>query len=166
MPMYALCIASYHPPDQETEEQHERCLWCWKNQQTGMMGSINTEGPKFGYLTNAGKTQLVTKEGYLSNIVVAFVDTDVKVITGGRPYLRAALGAVLGTEEYTQAFMTGKVLQQAGELEQLTTIAHSQSHAAYAAFIHGMTSKWTYFTHTMPGIGSIFCPLKRSSEPN
>ena len=41
----------------------------------------------------------------------SLVDMDVKVIAGGRPYLRAALGAVLGTEEYTQAFMTGKVLQ-------------------------------------------------------
>ena len=46
MPMYVLYIASYHPPDQETEEQHERCLWCWRNQQTGMVGSINIEGPK------------------------------------------------------------------------------------------------------------------------
>ena len=40
-----------------------------------------------------------------------------------------------------------------GKLEQLTTIARSQPHAACEAFTHGMTSKWTYFTCTMPGIG-------------
>ena len=76
-----------------------------------------------------------------------------QVTTEGRPYL----GAALGTEEYTQAFVTGKVLQWAGELEQLTTIARSQPHAA---FTHGMTRKWTYFTGTMPGIGPYLLPLE------
>ena len=74
-----------------------------------------------------------------------------KVTTESRPYL----GAALGTEEYTHAFVTGKVLQWAEELQQLTTIAHSQPHAAYA-----MTSNWTYFTCTMPGIGPYLLPLK------
>ena len=41
-----------------------------------------------------------------------------------------------------------------------TTIANSQTHAAYAAFTHGMTSKWTYFNHTMPGIGPYLLPLE------
>ena len=63
-----------------------------------------------------------------------------KVTTESRPYL----GAALGTEEYTNAFVTGKVLQWAEELQQLTTIAHSQPHAAYA----------------MPGIGPYLLPLK------
>ena len=49
--------------------------------------------------------------------------------------------------------MTNKVQQWAGELEQLASIARSQPHAAHAAFTDGMTSKWTYLTRTMPGIG-------------
>ena len=51
----------------------------------------NTEGPKFGYFTNASKAWLVTKEGYLSNAVAAFADTDMKVTGQGRPYLELRL---------------------------------------------------------------------------
>ena len=118
---------------------------------------INTEGPKYGYFTNASKTWLVSKEDYLSNAAAAFADTYyVQVTSEGRPYL----GAALGTEEYIQAFVTDKVKQWAGELEQLANIACTQPHAAHAAFTRGMTSKWTYLTRTMPGIGPTSCPLK------
>ena len=55
---------------------------------------------------------------------------------------------------------TEKVQQLAGELEQLGTIACSQPLAPHAAFTHGMTSKWTYLTHTMPGIGPNLLPLE------
>ena len=79
-----------------------------------------------------------------------------KVTSEGRPYLVVALG----TDEYMQAFVSDKVKQCVSELEQLAIIACSQPHAAYAAFTHGMTSKWTYFTRTMPNIASNLLPLK------
>ena len=60
----------------------------------------------------------------------------------------------LGTDEYMQAFVSDKVKQWVSELEQLAIIACSQPNPAYAAFTHGMTSKWTYFTRTMPNIAS------------
>lgn len=116
---------------------------------------INTLGPKFGYFTNPSKTWLVTKEDHLSAASAAFADTDVKVTSEGRPYL----GTALGTEEYIRAFVTNKVQQWAGELEQLATFARSQPHAAHAAFTHGMTSKWTYLSRTMPNIGPSLLPL-------
>ena len=117
---------------------------------------INIAGPKFGYFTNASKTWLVTKEDHLADAMVAFTDTDVKVTSDGRPYL----GVALGKEEYIQSFVLNKVQQWAGELEQLAKIARSQPHAAHAAFTHGMTSKWTYLTRTMPGIGPNLLPLE------
>ena len=117
---------------------------------------INTEGPKYGYFTNANKTWLVSKEECLLTAAAVFADTGVKVTSEGRPYL----GTALGTEEYIQMFVRDKVLQWIGELEQLATIAHSQPHAAYTAFTHGMTSKWTYLTRTMPGIGPNLLPLE------
>lgn len=83
-------------------------------------------------------------------------DMDVRVNSEGSPYL----GAAIGREEYMQAFMTGKVQQWSGELEQLPTIAHSQPHAAHTAFTYGMTSKWTYLTQTMPDIGPRLLPLE------
>ena len=117
---------------------------------------INTLGPKFGYFTNAKKTWLVTKEHCHSDTAAAFADTDVKVTSEGRPYL----GAGLGTVEYIQNFVINKVQQWVGELEQLATIAHSQPHAAHAAFTHGMTSKWTYLSRTIPSIGASLLPVE------
>ena len=116
---------------------------------------LNTLGPKFGYFTNPSKTWLVTKEDHLSAASAAFADTDVKVTSEGRPYL----GTALGTEEYIRAFVTNKVQQWAEELEQLATFARSQPHAAHAAFTHGMTSKWTYLSRTMPNIRPSLLPL-------
>ena len=98
---------------------------------------LNALGPKFGYFANASKTWLVTKENCLSTAADTYTNTYVKVTSEGRPYL----GAALGTDDYIQAFVTNKVQQWAGELEQLASIAHSQPHAAHAAFTHGMTSK-------------------------
>ena len=94
---------------------------------------INIAGPNFGYFTNASKTWLVTKEDYLAVAAVAFADTDMKVTSDGRPYLRVALGK----EGYIQSFVSNKVQQWAGELEQLAMITRSQPHAAHAAFTHG-----------------------------
>ena len=109
---------------------------------------------KYGYFTNASKTWLVSKEDCLSSAAAAFADTDVKVTSEGRPYLGA------GTEEYIQAFVTDKVQQWAGELEQLATIACTQPHPAHAALTHEMTSKWTYLIRTTPGIGPNLLPLE------
>ena len=100
------------------------------------------------------KSGLASKEECHSTAVAAFADTDVRVTSEGRSYL----GAALGTEEYMQAFVTDKVQQWTGELERLATIARSQPHATHAAFTHGMTSKWSYLTRTMPGIDSSLAP--------
>ena len=79
-----------------------------------------------------------------------------KVTSEGRPYL----GAPLGTDGFIHTFVESKVQQWSKELESLATIAHSQPHAAHAAFRHGMTNKWFYFTHTTPYIGYLLQPLE------
>ena len=117
---------------------------------------IETQGPKYGYFANAIKTWLVTKENCLSEATAAFTDTEVKVTSVGRPYL----GAALGTDEYTQSLVESKVQQWSKEIEHLATIAYTQPHAAHAAFTHGMTSKWSYLTRTIPDIGPLLQPLE------
>ena len=37
-----------------------------------------------------------------------------------------------------------------------------QPQAVYAAFTHGMTSKWLYLSHTMKDISSILQPLEQT----
>ncbi len=95
------------------------------------------------------KTWLLAKENCLDSATTAFACTTVNVTSEGRPYL----GAALGTEDYMQSFVANKVQGWADELELLSIIAQSQPHAAHAAFTHGMTSKWSYLTRTMPNLG-------------
>ena len=110
------------------------------------------------YFPNASKTwlKLVTKENSFSAAQAVFADTNIQVTSEGRPYL----GIPVGTDEYIQSFIARKIGQWAGELEKLAQIACSQPHAAYAAFTHGFTSKWTYFTRTMKDLSSFLVPLE------
>ena len=44
-------------------------------------------------------------------------------------------------------------------VERLSTYTTTSS-IIYAAFTHGLMSKWTYLTRTTPNIGNLFSPLK------
>ena len=45
-------------------------------------------------------------------------------------------------------------------MEKLTTFASSQAHAAYAAFTHGLSGKWTHPARTVPGTSNLLQPLE------
>ena len=115
------------------------CLRSWWD-------DIIMHGPSFGYFANASKTWLVVKPGLKEEASTIFGDTNVKITCEGRPYL----GSALGCHSYTSEFVTGKVEQWTKELKSLAKIAASQPHAAYAAYTHGMVSKWSYISRTIP----------------
>ena len=48
------------------------------------------------------------------------------------------------------------------ELERLSSIAITQPHAAFAAFIHGLTSKWMYLARTTPNINVLIKPKEET----
>ena len=66
----------------------------------------------------------------------------------------------IGTQSFVESFVKQKVSEWVNTIEHLSTIAHTQPHAAYAAFTHGLTSKWTYITRTIPNISDLFSPLE------
>ena len=72
-----------------------------------------------------------------------------QVTTEGRPYL----GAPLGSPAYVSQFVCEKVDQWSQELSLLSQIANTQPHAAFAAYTHGMQSRWSYLSRTTPLIG-------------
>ena len=94
---------------------------------------------------------------YLSRAKSEFDNIKVNVTCEGRPHL----GAALGTQEYVDKFVEGKVDNWCAELELLSFIAKTQPHAAYVAYTHGMTSKWTYLARTIPDISHHYQPLER-----
>ena len=98
-------------------------------------------GPKYGYYPNLVKTVLITKIGQYNNAVRMFKDTDITVFDSGHRYLGGALGSDSVLETFAQAKISGWV----SDIEQLSVFAKSQPHAAFAAFTHGLSHRWTYY---------------------
>ena len=116
---------------------------------------ISTYGPGFGYFPNASKTWLVTKEGFHDDAISIFANTGVSVTPNGRPYL----GAAIGSQEYVTGQIKSKVNEWISNIQCLATIAVTQPHAAFSALTHGLTSRWTYLSRTIPDIGPQLRPL-------
>ena len=106
-------------------------------------------GQYYGYFVNVSKTWLVIKEGLDDKTRSAFGDTNVQITSEGRPYL----GSALGSPHFVNQFVSEKVQRWSTELKQLSSIAISQPHAAFAAYTHGISSKWSYISRTIPNIG-------------
>ena len=96
------------------------------------------------------------KEDCHPTAVATFEGTNINVTSSGRPYLRAALGMA----SYTDHFVAEKIAQWAGEVSLLSAIAITQLHAAYAAFPHGPSSRWSYFSRILPYLSSHFQHLE------
>ena len=45
-------------------------------------------------------------------------------------------------------------------MDNLVCFAKTQPHAAYSAFMDGLTSIWSYTTRTIPEIGHLLQPLE------
>ena len=163
MPMYAIAtlplIHGLNDPDSSTSQ-----LWYADDATaTGSLSHLRSWwdrlvsiGPSYGYHANPSKTWLVTKEVHLSNAVNTFQDSHVNITAEGRPHL----GAALGTQSYVSQFVNTKVQQWCNELKTLSSIASTQPHAAYAAFTHGVSSKWTHLIRTIPSISHLLQPLE------
>ena len=117
---------------------------------------LSDDGPTFGYHPNDSKTYLVVKEEHEASATELFADTDVHITTHGKRHLGAALGSKTFTEEY----VSSKVQGWTKEIEQLAEVAVSQPHAAYAAFTHGLSSRWSYLMRTIPDIQDLLLPLE------
>ena len=112
-------------------------------------------GPAYGCHPNSSKT---VKEEHESKAKELFADTDVHITINGKRHLGAALGAKSFTEEY----VSRKVGEWVNEIKSLSTMAHTQPHAAYAAFTHGLSSHWTYISRTISEIQHLLQPLERA----
>ena len=53
--------------------------------------------------------------------------------------------------------MAEKIAQWVGEVSLLSAIAITQPHAAYAAFTHGLSSKWSYLSRILPNLSTDVC---------
>lgn len=54
-------------------------------------------------------------------------------------------GCTLGTRDYIEQYVKDNVQIQTNDVQVIDLIAKTQTHAAYAAFIHNMSNKWTIY---------------------
>ena len=113
-------------------------------------------GPNYGYHPNASKTWLIVKEGHLEEARSIFAESGVAITAEGRRHL----GGAIGTPTFVESYVRQKVSGWEKEIESLSSIATTQPHAAYAAFTHGISSRWTYLSRTIPHIADLLKPLE------
>ena len=100
---------------------------------------------------------------YKDEAISMFKGTQVVVTKGGKEYLGLAIRKQTFIERYVQQ----KVTTWVDELKCLSSVAITQPHAAFAAFTHGLGSRWTYLARTTPNIENLIKPLKEifSTKP-
>ena len=114
--------------------------------------------PPFGYHANASKTWLIVKKSVEAQARSLFSNTQINITSEGRPYL----GAALGTQEYVRAYVSEKVRKWIDELNTLSTIAATQPHAAFAAFIHRFIHKFQFICRVCPDTEHLLQSLEES----
>ena len=62
------------------------------------------------------------------------------------------LGAAIGPRDYIVVYVISKVKTWCNEIKCLAEVADIFPHAAYAAFTHGLFSRWSYLLRTIPDI--------------
>ena len=112
-------------------------------------------GPYLGYYVNKLKSWLITKEEYIQISNETFRDYNIKITTDWHRHL----GAAVGSNENKEVFVIAKVSEWVKQLEILTKFAHTEPHAAFSGFIHGLRHSYTYFMRTIPGISYLLKPL-------
>ena len=70
------------------------------------------------------------------------------------------LGAAIGSKEYREDYVATKVKTWIEEIHVLTDIASTQPHAVYSALLHGVASRWSFVSRTIPDVQSLFEPLE------
>ena len=70
------------------------------------------------------------------------------------------MGAVIGSENFKELYVTQKVAKWVEDVEELAKIAQDEPQAVYASYTKAICHRWTYVQRTIPGIDNLFCPLE------
>ena len=118
--------------------------------------NVIIEGEKYGYFVNESKSWIIIKDpAKLQEAQRIFSDSAIKFTTDGKRHL----GAAIGTDDFRAQYVGEKVEKWCNELIRLADFAKTQPQAAFAAFTHGILSKYTYFMRTIPGMEEFVKPL-------
>ena len=105
-------------------------------------------GPFIGYYAKPSKSWLIVKPEHKEYAEQVFAGTGLQITTQGQRHL----GAVIGSEEYKDDYVTKQVEKWIGELEMLGEVAKIDPHVAYCAYVFGLQHRYTYLLRTIPNI--------------
>ena len=124
----------------------------------GWYTDLKKHGPGFGYFVNPSKSWLIVKEDHLTTAKKVFEGSGINITVEGRRHL----GAVIGSKTFAAEYIKSKVEEWVTHVTTLAKFAKTQPQAAYAAFTHGLSSKWTYFFRTIQDISDMLQPLEEA----
>ena len=75
------------------------------------------------------------------------------------PKAQRHLGAAISTPSFAEEYVALKVEKWSAEISALSSLAWSQPHAAYVAFVHGISAKWKYVMRTINNTSPLFQSL-------
>ena len=161
MAMYAIAIT---PLIRSLEDEKIKQVWFADDATAGgsLLGlrrwwdHLVERGSAYGYYPNPAKTCLVLNEKKMEMAKEVFQGTGISITEEGKRHL----GAATGTQAFVDKYVMQRVSEWVNTLERLSTFALTQPHVAYAAFTHGLVSKWNYLTRTVPNIGYLLQPLE------
>lgn len=106
-------------------------------------------GPKYGYYPKPNKTWLIVKPSFHQYARQKF--EDINITTDGHRYL----GSFIGTDSGKENFVKGLVAKWKEDITALSSIAKSEPQVAYAAYVYGLSHKWTFLMRTTPGTSGL-----------
>ena len=99
---------------------------------------------------------LIVKPEYEEQAHTLFTGSDIEVTTRGHRHL----GAVVVSAAFKDEYVRKHVDEWVNEVRCLSDIAQTQPHAAYSAFVHGLTGHWSHIMRTIPDIGNPLATLE------
>ena len=115
-------------------------------------------GPSYGYFPLPSKTILIVKIEHRELAQDIFAGSGVSITTEGERHM----GAVIGSAEFKELYVTNKVKKWTQDIEELAKIAKDEPQTVYSSFVKAICHRWTYVQRTIPGIDRHFEPLEEA----
>ena len=85
-----------------------------------------------------------------------FAGSGVKITSEGERHM----GAVIGSKEFKEQYVSNKVQKWVEDIEELSKIAKDEPQLVYSSFTKAICHRWTYVQRTIPDIEQLFQPLE------
>ena len=107
-------------------------------------------GPKYGYLVNPPKCQLIIMPGGWHQASTEFVGTNVEIMQGAR-----VLGSVIGSSEASNNFLKDAEIKYTKSLDRFAQFALTSPQNAYACLTKGIQQKLSFLSRSIPSIVGV-----------